>query len=125
MLIDGVSELESAGIIDSKFGRFGLLRQAGAHDGVGTCLGFLKSMPEPGLRISGWTCQGASASARRTTIGCMLNRLTLLPVGHDPDLAELFARAELKRTACEGASTANGATDWVMSADNPRLRGAQ
>ena len=38
--------------------------------------------------------------ARRAAIGCMLNRLILLTAGNDPKLAELFARAELKRGSC-------------------------
>jgi hypothetical protein len=49
-----------------------------------------------------------------------MNRLVLLTAGNDPKLAELFARAELKRGSC-AASAASG--DWVTSVDNPRLRG--
>ena len=55
--------------------------------------------------ISGWSCQGSGLPARRAAIGCMLNRLTLLASGNEPKLAELFARAELKRGSCAGAAT--------------------
>jgi hypothetical protein len=48
----------------------------------------------------------------------MLNRLTLLTAGHEPKLAELFARDELKRGSC----TANP-SDWVTGVENPKLRG--
>ena len=39
-------------------------------------------------------------------------------------LAELFARAELKRGACTNPSLSAESVDWVTRADNPRLRGA-
>ncbi|WP_229192517.1 hypothetical protein, partial [Bradyrhizobium brasilense] len=95
----GVREFEAAGIVDSKFGSVTLLRPA-RQDGDRACLGFLKQADAPDLRISGWTCQGASLPARRAAIICMLNRLTLLAAGNDPRLAALFAHAELKRTDC-------------------------
>ena len=59
--------------------------------------------------------------ARRTAIGCMLNRLVLLTAGNDAKLAELFARAEVRRSECAASAAP---ADWVMGADNPQLRGA-
>jgi hypothetical protein len=53
----------------------------------------------------------------------MLSRLILLTAGNDPKLAELFARAELKRGSCAAAATSAASVDWVMSAENPPLRG--
>jgi hypothetical protein len=113
--------LEAAGVIDSKFGTLTLLRLPGRMDAAGSCLGFIKRFDDPALRISGWSCQGNTLSARRAAIGCMLDRLTLLASGNEPKLAELFARAELKRGGC-GTATAISA-DWVTDADHPRLRG--
>ena len=52
----------------------------------------------------------------------MLNRLMLLTAGNDPKLAELFARAELRRGSCAAATSALSA-DWVTAAQNPLLRG--
>ncbi|MBR0796572.1 hypothetical protein JQ615_14345 [Bradyrhizobium jicamae] len=115
-------ELEAAGIIDSKFGSVALLRPE-PRDGGRTCLAFLKQVETPNLRISGWTCQGDSLPAQRAAIGCMLNRLTLLAVGNDPKLAELFARAELKRSDCAPSGQPALSSDWVMGSENPRLRG--
>ena len=77
-----------------------LLRLAGRADDAPACLGFIKRLDEPDLRISGWSCQGDSLPARRAAVGCMLNRLILLTAGNEPKLAELFARAELKRGSC-------------------------
>lgn len=99
------------GAIDSKFGPVTLLRLSGDN-----CLGFLKSVDQPALRISGYVCQGETAASRSAAIACMLNRLSLIAAGNDAKLAELFARAELKRTDCR--------TDWVSGSDKPSLRGA-
>jgi hypothetical protein len=112
------SELEAAGIVESKFGTVALLRPIGAKPGTEGCLAFFKRIDDPGLQISGWTCQGDNWPARRTAIGCLLNRLTLLTSGHEPKFAELFARAELKRGSC-----AANPSDWVSGAENPKLRG--
>jgi hypothetical protein len=110
---------ETAGVIESKFGDVALLRPAGEREGTGSCLGFLKRLDGPALQISGWSCQRESLPARRATINCMLSRLVLLTSGNDPRLAEVFASAELERSAC-----ASGPTDWLTEAANPSLRGA-
>jgi hypothetical protein len=61
--------------------------------------------------------------ARRGAIGCILNRLILLIAGNEPKLAELFARAELKRGSCAASATSVASMDWVTSAENLGLRG--
>jgi hypothetical protein len=119
-MIAPAAELESAGVIESKFGPVSLLRQAGEKDGAPSCLGFLKQIDAPALQLSGWSCQGASLPATREAIDCMLNHLMLLTSGNEPKLAEYFARAELRRQSCHAATAS---TDWVNSAENPRLRG--
>jgi hypothetical protein len=116
-------ELEAAGVIDSKFGTLTLLRLAGAADDAPSCLGFIKRLDQPDLRISGWSCQGDALPARRAAIGCLLSRLVLLTAGNDPKLAELFARAELKRGSCTPTAISATSVDWVTGAENPRLRG--
>jgi hypothetical protein len=122
---DGVRELQAAGVIDSKFGAVTLLGLSD-HDGAARpCLGFMKGFDQPNLRISGWSCQGDTLPARGAAIGCILDRLILLAAGNDPKLAELFARAELKRGSCAPASAAPATSaDWVTGAQNPRLRGS-
>jgi hypothetical protein len=113
-------ELEAAGVVDSKFGPVALFRLAGHAEEASTCLGFMKNLDNPTLRMSGWTCQGDTLPARRAAVGCMLNRLTLLSAGNEPKLAELFAHAELRRGGCGPAASAS----WVTDAENPKLRGA-
>ncbi|MGO8908014.1 MAG: hypothetical protein ACLQDM_01590 [Bradyrhizobium sp.] len=125
---DGRREMETAGVADSKFGAVTLLRLRGTPDGAKACLGFIKRLDikrlgDPALQISGWSCQGSGLPARRAAIGCMLNRLTLLAAGNEPKLAELFARAELKRGSCTTQAASAVSADWVMGAENPRLRG--
>jgi hypothetical protein len=127
----GSPGLEAAGVIDSKFGAVALLRLSGnangandqAKDQAKPCLGFIKQLGDPNLQISGWTCQGDGLPARRAAIGCMLNRLTLLSAGNEPKLAELFARAELKRGSCAAMTPSATSVDWVTGIENPRLRG--
>jgi hypothetical protein len=119
----GMRELEAAGVIDSKFGPVTLLRLAGKPDSPQSCLGFAKRLDEPNLQISGWSCQGDALPAQRAAIGCVLSRLTLLTAGNDLKLAELFARAELKRGSCAASATSAMSSDWVTGAENPLLRG--
>jgi hypothetical protein len=109
--------LEQAGLIDTKFGPVALFKPIGATP---ACLFYLKRSEEPALQISGFSCQGDSLPARRTAIACTLNRLTLLTSGNEPKLADLFARAELKRRACDPA----GPSDWLLGSANAQLRGA-
>jgi hypothetical protein len=120
-------ELETAGVIDSKFGTVTLLRVSGRAEGPKSCLGFIKRLinhlGDADLQISGWSCRGDGLPARRAIIGCMFDRLTLLTAGNEPNLAELFARAELKRGTCTGAAPSPTSLDWVTATENPRLRG--
>lgn len=120
----GAADLETAGVIDSRFGPVSLMRPAGASEGPRACLGFLKTIAEPALRISGWSCQGVTMPTRRAMVGCMLNRLTLLAPEQDRALGQLFAGPEPRRGGCDAPATAGSAGDWVMSTANPRLRGA-
>jgi hypothetical protein len=112
--------LEQAGLIDTKLGPVALFRPTGTAEGARACLGYLKRSEEPALQISGFSCQGDSLPARRAAIACTLNRLTLLTSGNEPKLAELFARAELKRRPCAPP----GSSDWLLGAANAQLRGA-
>ena len=117
----GGPELETAGVLDSKFGWATLFRHSGNVDPARSCLGFSKGIADPSLRISGWSCEGDTLPDRRAAIACTLNRLILLTAGNEPKLAELFAHAELRRASCAAPTRS---ADWVTSAENPRLRGA-
>lgn len=120
MGLGAATTLEQAGMIDTKFGPVALFRPTGAAEGARACLGYLKRSEEPALQISGFSCQGDTMPARRAAVACTLNRLTQLASGNEPKLAELFARAELKRRACDSP----GSSDWLLGAANAQLRGA-
>ena len=115
MGLAAATPLEQAGLIDTKFGPVALFRPTGT-----ACLGYLKRNEEPALQISGFSCQGDTLPAQRAAVACMLNRLTQLASGNEPKLADLFARAELKRRPCAPA----GSSDWLLGAANAQLRGA-
>jgi len=117
-------ELEAAGLIASKFGAVTLRGPTGSADDGRACLGFIKQIADPPLQISGWSCQGDDLPARRAAVSCMLNRLVLLAAGNDVKLAELFARAELRRSDCAATAASAPSADWVTGAENPLLRGA-
>lgn len=117
----GSSDIEPAGVIDTKFGSIALLRFSGtAPPGKQACLGFVKNFAAPTVRISGWSCQAGSLPGQRAFVGCTLNRLILLSAGNDPGMAELFARAELRRDTC--TMTTTSATNWIASHEAPPLR---
>lgn len=118
-----LGEVEAAGVADSKFGPVKLLSLIDRTGAAVPCLGFTKTFASPSLRLEGWSCQGETTAAQRAAISCLLNRLVLLKAGNDAGLAELFARAELRRPDC-GNGGAREAGDWIVSAQNPRLRGA-
>lgn len=119
MGIDPQATLESAGLLDTKFGTVALLESTTPSGEARSCLAFFRKIDDPALELSGWSCQGETLPARRAAIACTLNRLTLLSAGNEPKLAELFARAEFRRRGCGPAPLA----DWVTTTKNPRLRG--
>ena len=74
-----------------------------------------------GCRSAAGPARADSAQAQRQAVGCALDRLTMLSAGNDPKLAELFARAELRRAGCSHAAPAS--SDWVTATHEPVLRG--
>jgi hypothetical protein len=98
-------DVRAAGEIDSKFGPVSLVDFAvavpGTHNGrQRRCLGFARPFADPPLQIAGWYCSADERPVDRATLGCALDRLTILSAGSDPKVGALFARAELKRTFC-------------------------
>lgn len=121
-IADGRMEaIQAAGVIDTKFGPVALVGFT-SRAGGRPCIGFAHSFETPRLQISGWSCQGDSPQAQRQAVACALNRLTMLSAGNDLKLAELFARAELRRVGCGGGS-APPQPDWVTATHEPNLRG--
>jgi hypothetical protein len=114
--------VQAAGVIETKFGAVALVGfSSEIGDKPHPCIGFAHTFDTPRLQISGWTCQGESVQLQRQMVACALDRLTMLSAGNDPKLAELFARAELRRTGC--SNSAQAASDWVTATQEPVLRG--
>jgi hypothetical protein len=92
-------DVKPDGQIDSKFGPVALVDFAVApHDHERRCLGFARPFGQPAMQIAGWYCSAGREVVERTMVACLLDRLTL--VNGDAKLAEMFARAEVKRTFC-------------------------
>lgn len=113
--------VQAAGVIETKFGAVALVGFSTLIGGKQqACIGFAHSFEQPRLQISGWSCHGEIARMQRQAVACALDRLTMLSAGNDPKLAELFARAERRRTGCNVPAAA---TDWVTATNEPLLRG--
>jgi hypothetical protein len=123
-MVPNGAALEPAGVVDSKFGQVALFRRTDEAEAAPACVGFVKRFETPDLQIAGFSCRQAGLPAQRAAIACTLNRLMLVTSGNDPKLAEMFARAELKRAACAPAAAPMLSADWVTGADDPHLRGA-
>jgi len=100
-------DVKPDGQIDSKFGLVQLVDFAVATQGLTPgpipgherrCLGFARPFNQPTMQIAGWYCSAGHEVVDRAVVACLLDRLTL--VNGDAKLAELFARAEVKRSFC-------------------------
>jgi hypothetical protein len=94
-----VSGLRGAMPIESKFGKLQTFEFAiGPFSGY-NCIGFVRTFDGPRVQIGGLSCN-MKLLVDQSAISCALDRLTLMSAGSDPDIARLFARAELKRNFC-------------------------
>ncbi|MGX7744660.1 hypothetical protein [Rhodopseudomonas parapalustris] len=119
----GTAAIETAGVIDTKFGPVPLFSLAGGDRPAGACVGFVKPIEAAGLRISGFSCRGETGPERRAAAACLLDRLVLL--SGDAATAAAFAQAELRRSGCapNQLPTAADRADWVTGVQDPVLRG--
>ena len=122
-----VEDIEAAPVLETRFGDVTLLdftmvegeRRRG-------CLGFVRSVQEPLLQISGFVCNAGPGMVGRTTLACALDKLTLLSAGTDAKLAHFFAQAERKGSYCvlkRVRPAASRPPDWVNGRQAARLRG--
>lgn len=126
--LDGIGRnVQAAGVISTKLGPIPLVSFERPEKGRSLqCLGFVATFEQPRMQLTGWFCPAsAQAQIGRALIVCAIDRLTLLSAGGDQKLAELFARAELKRGACDSGGNLLARTqgDWFTSLQEPRLRG--
>ena len=101
--------MHRAGAIDGKFGTVPLVDFAIAPQGrVRRCLGFARPFGSPAMQIAGWYCSSSQEVVDRATLGCMIDRLTI--VNGDTALDAFFASAEIKRSFCGQRSPILAAT---------------
>ncbi|MGV3633084.1 MAG: hypothetical protein ACO1NY_01950 [Pseudorhodoplanes sp.] len=94
-----VSIMQTAMPIPSKFGKFQAFEFAiGPFSGY-NCIGFVRHFNAPRVQIGGLSCN-MNLLVDRSVISCALDRLTLMSAGSAPEMARLFAQAELKRSFC-------------------------
>lgn len=119
----GTATIETAGVIDTKFGPVPLFSLTGSDRPAGSCLGFVKAIDAASLRISGFSCRGDSGPQRRTAVACLLDRLVLL--SGDAATAAAFAQAELRRGSCapNQSAASEASADWITGLQDPLLRG--
>jgi hypothetical protein len=107
-------DVKAAGQLETKFGAMPLvdfaIAAANRRAQPRRCLGFAKPFDSPVMQLSGWYCSPGEEVVDRAVLACALDRLTMLSAGGDPDLAALFARAEVKRTFCGQRSPILAAT---------------
>jgi hypothetical protein len=102
-------DVKPAGQIDSKFGPMALVDFAIApNNHLKRCLGFARPFEDPLMQIAGWYCSPGAEVVDRTTVACMIDRLTM--VNADQQTATFFAQAEVKRTFCGQRSPILAAT---------------
>jgi hypothetical protein len=123
-----IQSIAPSASIESKFGRFATAELSIVHNNeTRHCFGFVRSFDEPRLQIAGLYCKPEGEITDRAALACALDRLTLVSAGSDAKTAELFARAELKRTFCGQKSPFLYATprrsDWTAGGPEARLRG--
>jgi hypothetical protein len=119
--------LRSALPITTKFGPFQTYEFGIGPFGGYLCVGFLRNMTDARVQISGIACN-MNLLVDRAPIACALDRLTLMSAGSAPELARLFAQAELKRSFCGQRdpliyATPQRANSDVTSSARVRLRG--
>jgi hypothetical protein len=85
--------------IGTKFGAVATVDFNIGPSNAGHCVGFVRTFDEPRVQISGLACNN-NALVDRAAIACAIDRLTLISAGSDPEIAKLFAQAELRRNFC-------------------------
>lgn len=117
-------EVGAAGeTVETKFGPIPILDMTIATpSGPRACLGFVLREDQAEFRATGWVCSPGPEIVSRPEASCFLDRLFAVSAG-DPQVAQIFTRAELRRQPCAGA--VGGPAAPVRAFDNPaaaRLR---
>ena len=119
----------SSGKLKTKFGDLPIvnMRMQGP-DGWRNCIAVAGAWSDPRLGLVAWWCNAGREMVALGEFACVLDRTALMSAGGDDQLAEFFARAELKRNFCDMHSSFFSPTprlvnDWIHAKHGPQLRG--
>ncbi|MGL5117221.1 MAG: hypothetical protein ACRC7C_18045 [Beijerinckiaceae bacterium] len=119
----------SPGPLATKFGELEVADMT-FTDGDGrnmSCLAFRTPQSPGRIGLNGWYCAAENATAERPTVGCFIDRLTLLKGGEDMALRRFFTEAEQRRKPCPTPRVAaNRKQNWLDAhGAPPAIRGGQ
>ncbi|MCC6949468.1 MAG: hypothetical protein IT539_17055 [Bradyrhizobiaceae bacterium] len=120
---------ETSGKVRTKFGDLPAVNmRIHVRSGWRNCLAVAGAWSDPRFGLVGWWCNSGPEMVALGEFACLLDRATLMSAGGDDQLAEFFARAELKRNFCNAHGSFVSATpklvnDWLHAKRNPQLRG--
>ena len=120
---------ETSGKLRTKFGDLPAINmRVQGKDGWRNCLAVAGGWSDPRLGLVAWWCNPGPEMVALGEFACLLDRLALMSSGNDEQLAEFFARAELKRSFCNLQSsfvspTPHRPDDWIHAKRRPQLRG--
>jgi hypothetical protein len=118
----------AAALPDTKFGPVSLMDfSIKGPAGPRRCAGFVHGVSEPRMQIIGMYCSTGAELIDRSTLACMVDRLTVISAESDPALTEYFRRADLRRNFCSDkaaqVAAARQNADWIETGSIPDLRG--
>jgi hypothetical protein len=115
--------------LKTKFGALPIvaMKVSGAN-GPRACLATASGWNDPRFGLVAWLCNAGPEIVAQGQFACLLDRIALMSSGNDDQLAEFFARAELKRSFCNLQSsfvspTPHRPDDWIYAKRKPPLRG--
>jgi hypothetical protein len=115
--------------LTTKFGALPIVAmKIGGRDEPRACLAAAAGWNDPRLGLVAWWCNPGPEIVAQGQFACLLDRIALMSSGNDDQLAEFFARAELKRSFCNPQSSFVSPTprlvnDWIHAKRTPPLRG--
>ena len=119
----------SSGKLKTKFGDLPIVNmRVQGKDGWRNCIAVAGAWNDPRFGLVAWWCNAGREMVALGEFACVLDRTALMSAGGDGQLAEFFARAELKRNFCGMQSSFFSPTprlvnDWISAKRSPPLRG--
>lgn len=120
---------ETSGKVRTKFGDLPAVNmRVRVRDGWRNCLAVSGAWSGPRFGLVAWWCNPGPEMVALGEFACLLDRTALMSAGGDDQLAEFFARAELRRNYCNVQSSFVSPTprlgyDWIDAKRRPQLRG--